>query len=408
MANESAPQGSITELRLRLLNAGYAPVPLNGKAPVLDEWQLVELTPAEVRSWPERFQFAKGSGARTQYMPTIDADILVAEAAAAVEALVRERFEERGHILVRVGLAPKRAIPFRTDTPFEKIKVPLIAPDGKEGQKIELLCDGQQLACFGIHPDTHKPYAWSGGDLRTIARESLPDISAAEAQQLVDDAVALLVHDFGYQRAPERPPRGSADTGSAADWGYLLENIRVGRDWHDSLLALSGKLVTSGAHGGAVTNLLRAAMNNSSQPHDARWQERYDDIPRLVGGAEKLYADNSAGFRGQLEQGKASKQTLLQSSAEFVAGYVPPDYLIDGLLQRRYVYSMTAPTGSGKTALALLFAAHIALGKELGGREVEKGKVLYFAGENPDDVRSRWIKQRQSALRIDQEGHRGS
>jgi hypothetical protein len=85
------------------------------------------------------------------------------------------------------------------------------------------------------------------------------------------------------------------------------------------------------------------------------------------------------------------KTKLMQSSAEFVAGYVPPDYLIDGLLQRRYVYSLTAPTGSGKTAIALLIAAHVSRGLPLGNREVEKGRVLMFAGENPDDVRSRWI-----------------
>lgn len=85
------------------------------------------------------------------------------------------------------------------------------------------------------------------------------------------------------------------------------------------------------------------------------------------------------------------KTKLMQSSAEFVANFVPPDYLIDGLLQRRYVYSFTAPTGSGKTAIALLIAAHVAMGTSLAGREVEKGRVLFFAGENPDDVRARWI-----------------
>lgn len=87
------------------------------------------------------------------------------------------------------------------------------------------------------------------------------------------------------------------------------------------------------------------------------------------------------------------KTRLLQSSAEFVEGFKPPDYLIDGLLQRRYIYSMTAPTGTGKTCIALRIAAHVSLGIELAGREVEKGSALYFAGENPDDVRTRWIKQ---------------
>jgi AAA domain len=83
---------------------------------------------------------------------------------------------------------------------------------------------------------------------------------------------------------------------------------------------------------------------------------------------------------------------LIQTSAEFVAGFIPPDYLIDDLIQRRFVYGMTAPTSAGKTSIVLRLAAHVGLGMKLGDREVEQGKVLYLAGENPDDVRMRWIK----------------
>jgi hypothetical protein len=82
---------------------------------------------------------------------------------------------------------------------------------------------------------------------------------------------------------------------------------------------------------------------------------------------------------------------LIVSSGAFVAGFVPPDYLVDGLLQRRFCYSLTAPTGSGKTAIALLLAAYIALGRAVGEYGVERGRVLYLAGENPDDVRMRWL-----------------
>jgi hypothetical protein len=86
---------------------------------------------------------------------------------------------------------------------------------------------------------------------------------------------------------------------------------------------------------------------------------------------------------------------LIQSSAAFIAAYVPPDYLIDGLLQRRYCYSFTGRTGDGKTAIALLIAALVGTGRSFAGREVEKGRVLMFAGENPDDVRARWIAMSQ-------------
>jgi len=86
---------------------------------------------------------------------------------------------------------------------------------------------------------------------------------------------------------------------------------------------------------------------------------------------------------------------LTLSSAEFVAGFVPPDYLIVGWLQRRFVYSLTAATGDGKTAVALLISLLISQGLKLGKLEVKRGHVLYFAGENPDDVRMRWMATTQ-------------
>jgi hypothetical protein len=79
------------------------------------------------------------------------------------------------------------------------------------------------------------------------------------------------------------------------------------------------------------------------------------------------------------------------SSAEFVRGYTAPDCVIDGIVQRRRLYSNTGVTGSGKTAIMLRLLANIALGLSLAGRVVERGRCLMLAGENPDDVRGRWI-----------------
>jgi hypothetical protein len=79
------------------------------------------------------------------------------------------------------------------------------------------------------------------------------------------------------------------------------------------------------------------------------------------------------------------------SGEAFVAEFIPPDYLIKGIIQRRFFYSLTARTGGGKTAVLLLIAACVALGRALGPHTIKPGRVLYFAGENPDDVRMRWI-----------------
>lgn len=82
---------------------------------------------------------------------------------------------------------------------------------------------------------------------------------------------------------------------------------------------------------------------------------------------------------------------MILSSAEFVSGFTPPDYLIDGIFQRGFCYSITGKTGTGKTAVKLTVAAHIEIMRPLGKLEVAGGRVLYLAGENPTDIRMRWL-----------------
>src|SRR5215471_4900564 len=106
-----------------------------------------------------------------------------------------------------------------------------------------------------------------------------------------------------------------------------------------------------------------------------------DDIARIISKYDLRHPNS-----------RNASPLFMQSSAEFITNFVPPDYLIDGLIQRRFIYSMTGPTGEGKTSVALLLALFIDRGWKLDNREIDRGKVLFLAGENPDDVRMRWIK----------------
>src|SRR5262249_31337674 len=47
-------------------------------------------------------------------------------------------------------------------------------------------------------------------------------------------------------------------------------------------------MIRAGTDAGAVVNQLRALMEGAGVPHDARWRERYDDIPRQVESARTL------------------------------------------------------------------------------------------------------------------------
>jgi hypothetical protein len=292
----------LTEQRKRLRDAGFAPIPVTGKKPVAEEWQKkTTVTDTEIETWSGY----KSTGLITRLTPALDVDIYNPEAAKAVEALVRKNFEKRGKVLVRVGNAPKFAIPFSTNTPFKKITANLIAPEGDpttphrmrggvlqpiNDQKIELLCDGQQLVAFGIHPDTRKPYQWIGGEPGEVRRDELPELTEADARQLLAPAVQLLCDEFGYtqmrQTATINPEAGGED------WGPLVENVGAGGDLHDSLRDLAAKLVVSGMKPGAAVNLLRALLKRSAAPRDARWQARFNDIPRAVTSAQEKFGEN--------------------------------------------------------------------------------------------------------------------
>lgn len=97
-----------------------------------------------------------------------------------------------------------------------------------------------------------------------------------------------------------------------------------------------------------------------------------------------------------IKRGWANGHAILaKSSMTFTSELIPPEYLVDGLLQRRFMYSLTAATGSGKTAITVLLAMCVSQGKSFGGLQVVKGNVLYLCAENPDDIRMRWIAQCQ-------------
>jgi hypothetical protein len=295
----------VLALRLALCGNGYTPLPLFGKEPPvygknnkhkgLERWQLLSnVTREMLEMWGTSWPTACNTGILTALTPALDLDILNEPAVIAVENMVRERFEERGYILVRIGLPPKRAILFRTLDTFHKILVNFTETRGKP-EKIELLCNGQQLVADGIHPDTGKPYRWFGGTPWEISHDDLPYISKEEAQQLVNDIAEMLCRDFGYTRKTDRPKRvrrkgnGNDQLANEADWQYLYDNILKGDALHDSLRDLAAKLIASGTSPGAAVNQLRALMEASHGPHDERWNARFDDIPRLVDSAVEKY-----------------------------------------------------------------------------------------------------------------------
>src|SRR4051812_18825448 len=119
----------VFEVRLAMIADGYTPIPVAGKKPPLKEWQkIATVSQSTLEAWDHDWPCASNTGVLTKLTPTLHLDLLNELAAIAAENLVRERFEERGRILSRIGCAPKRAIPFRTQQPFKKMAIHFAVP----------------------------------------------------------------------------------------------------------------------------------------------------------------------------------------------------------------------------------------------------------------------------------------
>jgi hypothetical protein len=285
---------SSLEVRLKLRHGGFDPVPLEGKRPVFGNWQRVNAVADRViEAWSHNYPKADNTGILTRLTPTLDIDIFNPELVQEIERAIEDRAAEHGEVLVRIGRAPKRAILFRTDEPFAKLVVQVIAPDDAQGvraEKLEFLGDGQQVVVHGLHPDTHHPYSWPRGAPKQ--RQDLPYIREAEARELLEELTAIALR-HGYRIKAERQRRrangqdgAQADELLPADWSVepLIE--------HDALVAYGMRLLRAGMHAGAAVNFLKAQVRELTGVDEARRQRRLVEIADIVSSAaDKLEAE---------------------------------------------------------------------------------------------------------------------
>ena len=194
--------------RQALLKNGYEPIPLNGKIPVLEAWQHSRPAPEDIVAWETSLPNATDTEILTHHTPAVDNDVLDQEVADIIHDMVKELIPPDCPELLRYGQFPKRAILFRCNTPFSKVSTgKWIAENGVEHQ-LEVLCDGQQLACFGTHPDTQHAYRWPGATPGKTPRDRLPLLTAEAAQALIERARELF-QERGWRPKREEKPKGS-------------------------------------------------------------------------------------------------------------------------------------------------------------------------------------------------------
>jgi hypothetical protein len=379
---EEVPQGErlwqihdrIIAQRKRLLTAGFWPLPINGKVPTIPGWQDIAATPTLIDRWTDQWPDATNTGVLTRNTPAIDIDIMHPEAAAAVEDLAREQFEERGYVLVRIGKPPKRAILFRTDEPFKKITRSFSYPncDLKHPPKVEILANGQQIVVFGTHPETKRDYSWHGDEPGKIRREDLPYIREADARAFLDATADLLIKEFGFSDCPQPKNGNSKDDGEILDdddvigasWSDLIANIFAGRELHDSIRDFAASIIASGVNDTAAERLLHALMQASTAPRDDRWQERYDDILRSIRSARRKF--------GQEETWEDADQPLPFIDMRKWDDELPParEWAVLDRFPLRQAALLSGEGAAGKSIVLLHLCAAHALGRDCRSRNV--------------------------------------
>ena len=231
---ECSPNGASSEGRLALLRNGYEPLPIFGKAPLWRGWRSEPVTAgllARIEADP-RYTNHTNTGVKTGHLAVVDIDIhnpthadFVAE---TIESILGPTEVER------IGSKGKALCYYNPD-PISKITVAGITPGSDEMTVlVEFLGEGQQMAAYGVHPGTGRPYDWPNavldGDLLGTPLTSLPAVTPELLRQAAE-MVAVILTNFGFREVAVRGLDGprrdlSKRSGEPVSVSWLISALR--------------------------------------------------------------------------------------------------------------------------------------------------------------------------------------
>lgn len=395
----------------RLAENGYAPLPIpyGRKGPVLKEWQKYVFTTTDAPR-----HRGKGTGLLTAHTPAADIDVRHAPTADKLQALAEQML---GVAPVRIGQAPKRALLYRCAVPFDKLSTRPFRhtddPPGAKAHRVEFLADGQQIVAYGIHPDTQQPYRWVNGaePLNTPAAD-LTEIAREQASEFIAAAEALLAAERGFEPLSESAQRIETAASEHEHGELKAKNPDECREQlaaipnedrdYDSFVrimcAVKGALGDEGAEA-------FVEFSAKSSKHDEAWTRREFQRcrPRGIGaGTIRYLAQAEGGWRSEAERATdwpppIDLQALAAHDPE------PPRHIVPDWLPAGEVTLFAGHGGAGKSAIALQLAAHIALGREWCGMEVQRRPVLLVTCEDGEAILHWRLKRICAALGVPME-----
>jgi RecA-family ATPase len=403
-------QDAATTARKRLLQAGYLPIPTTGKRPPIAGWTDIAATETIIEGWGKLYPASLNTGILTRTTPAVDIDVSESDIADEIEAALWEMIGSR--TMVRFGQPPKRAILFRSETPFGKISTPIFtAPNGLQ-HHVEVLCNGQQIVVLGTHPVTGNPYSWHGGEPGDVPRSDLPELTQSLAEAFIARAAGIMRAQGWTEEARKLNGVGH---GLADDIGNtLFDEIYGERERKYALAALRGCAAElSAAQSGERNNRLNALAFRMGTISARHWVSR-DEIEKelfdAAVGCGLVAEDGETATRATLASGLGDGERMphpdltdeveaadIGESLAFIdmsgwdAEPIPPRlWSVRDRIPLRQPTLFSGEGAIGKTLLALQLAAAHALGRDWIGMLPEPGPAIYFGAEDEaDELRRR-------------------
>ncbi len=381
-----------TAYRRGLLASGYSPLPVTGKVPLIIGWQDMEATEDVIAGWEDKYANATNTGILTRTTPAIDIDVLDPAVADELQQIAERII---GASVVRIGQAPKRALLYQTDLPFDKLASQIyISADGL-AHKVEVLCRGQQIVVHGIHPSTHSPYTWLGAKPGPkLKRDALPLLSVEKATEFIAAAEqCMIAHGWTAKKKTNGDARGHCATGGptserertyarAALGGCADELAQAAPgERNDTLNKKAFRLGTMVARGWLSTDevsnaLFIAADACGLNGDDGEELTRKTIQSGLESGTKFPHLD--------LSSGSGEAPTVLDGW-NYHTGETPTPsrWLIKGILPETGAALMSGQWGTFKTTVALDLSVCVMGNLAFAGRYRVKrpGAVLYVALE---------------------------
>lgn len=321
---------------------------------------------------------------------------------------------------VRIGQYPKAGYLVRTDPDFRYAMIGF----GDANERVEILAEGKQFVAHGIHPKTLKPYFWPNG---IPAYADLPFLSTADLLGLLErlakklpastkisrEGAATSINQSALKggletirQAVKAMPNSHENFPRREDYrnvGYAIkaalqdyphEAFEVFSDWCADWTGPDGK--------GNDPDTVASDWRRMQPPYRRGAQWLYEEAERLSNGrftqAHAWFEDLSEVSLNPFDEleHKAAEEVVKLTPSYFkfpeAAKIEPRQWLYGNQYIRKFLSVTLAPSGVGKSSLAIVEALAMASGKPLLGVQPEgRSRVWMWNGEDPRDELDRRV-----------------